>query len=283
MVAFMSFLSPSNRRNAYRLQVYLPAAFSLNGGPATNGHIIDLAHRSVALHGAACAREGDAARIELSPLAPLEGKVVRSFKGGFAVRLDQISLALIAHAKAQPQNVNAAPLAYSVSRLISAPFKLEAAFPAWARIASSCRDVGRSERHYLSVVYAGGPDPKDLCNACLVSGDMRWRARVALARRRNADCVIVFIMNGWQLQNAVSEGMEIAASARGTLRKQARRPEDEDDLVCILRLPFAALGEHLMSYQPRKLHNQLLRKRPATADSLSTMDGSRDSGGVITA
>jgi len=276
----MSFLSLHNRRNAYRLQVYLPAAFSLNGGPATNGHIIDLAHRSVALHGPACARAGDAAEVRIDALPPLKGRVVRSFKGGFAVRLERISLALIAYAKTRPQNLNAAPLAYSVNRLISAPFNVDAEFPAWARIASSCRNVGRSERHYLSVVYIRGPSVEELASACIISGEMCWRARLSLARRRGEETVAVFILNGWQLQNAVAEGLAVAFPGAGGAGPACKAGEDA---VRIMRMPVNALGEHLMSFQPRKMHNQLLSKRPATADSLSTMDGSRDSGGVITA
>lgn len=269
MVALMEKGSPNNRRSAYRLQTYLPATFSLQGGADISGHVIDLTHRSIALHGPACAREGDAIEVRIAPLPPLTGRVARIFRGGFALKLDRVSLALVAYAKTRRQ-CDLPPAAYNIDRLISAPFCVEAAFPAWGRLAASCRGQGRSERHYLSVVYIDGPAPEDIANAELISGDMTWRPRMTLARRRGEDVVVVFILNGWQVQNAAAEGLRIEATLN-------------DGTVCVLGIPVDALGGHMMAHQPRKLQNQLLSKRPATAESLSDMSGSRASGGVITA
>ena len=261
--------SPSNRRSAYRLQAYLPATFSLRGGADISGHVIDLTHRSIALHGPACACEGDAVKVRITPLPPFTGHVVRIFRGGFALRLDRASLALVAYAKTR-RNGDVSPVAYNVDRLISAPFCVEAAFPAWGRLAASCRVQGRSERHYLSLVYVDGPAPEEIATATLISGDMVWRPRVTLSRRRGEDAVLVLLLNGWQAQNAAADGLKIEAVL-------------EDGTVCVMGVPVDALGGHLMTHQPRKLQNQLLSNRPATAESLSDISGSRDSGGVITA
>lgn len=265
----MTAASPNNRRRAYRLQTYLPATFSLCGGSDIPGHVIDLTHRSIALHGPSCAREGDAVSVGIGPLPRFTGRVARSFRGGFALKLDRISIALVAYAKTR-RDWHFPPLSYSTDRLISPPFCIGAAFPAWGRLAASCRSQGRSERHYLSLVYVDGPAPEEIAAARLTSDEMTWLPHVALAGRRGEEAVLVFILNGWQLENAAASGLQIKAAL-------------EDGTVSVLDIPVDALGGHMMAHQPRKLQNQLLSKRPATAESLSTISGSRASGGVITA
>lgn len=262
--------APNNRRYAYRLQAYLPATYSLRGGADICGHVIDLTHRGVALHGPACAFEDDAVEVRIATLPPLTGRVVRIFRGGFALKLDRISLALVAYAKTCRHPCDIPPAAYNIDRLLSPPFCIEAAFPTWGRLAASCRKQGRSERHYLSLVYVRGPAPEDIANAELISGDLVWRPRLALAKRRGEDAVLVFILNGWQVQNGAAHGLKIEAALK-------------DGTACVLDIPVTALGGHMMAHQPRKLQNQLLSNRPATAESLSDISGSRASGGVITA
>lgn len=261
--------TPQNRRRAYRLQTYLPATFSLCGGAEISGHVIDLTHRSIALHGPACAREGDAASVRIKTLPTFTGRVARSFRGGLALHLDRVSLALVAYAKTRRCS-EVPPVAYAIDRLISPPFCIGAEFPAWGRLAGSCRMQGRSERHYLSVVYVDGPAPEDIASVELQSGEMNWRARMVLARRRGEDAVLVFILNGWQLESATAHGLNVEATCK-------------DGSVAMMTVPIDAIGGHMMAHQPRKLQNQLLNKRPATAESLSTIAGSRASDGVITA
>lgn len=261
--------TPSNRRTAYRLEIYLPATFSLNGGAEISGHIIDLTHRSIALHGPVCVCDGDSITVSVGALPQIKGRVVRSFKGGFAIKTDQICLSLVAHARTQKQSV-AVPLTQNSHRLISPPFSIAAPFPAWGRIAASCRGQGRSERHYLSLMHVGGFDSKAISSASLISKDMSWCARIALTGKRGDDSVLVLILNSWQLKNAAADGLTLEIIM-------------QDKTVNAIDIPATALASHLAAFQPRKLQAHLLSKRPATTDSLSTMTGSRDSGGVITA
>lgn len=251
------------------MQIFLPATFSINGGAKISGHVIDLTHRSIALHSAACVREDDKINVSVGPLPIITGSVVRSFKGGFAIKTEEMCLSLVAYAKTQ--NPGAAPPApANTARLASPPFSVEAPFPAWGRLAASCRGQGRSERHYLSLIYADGFDPKNVGHMKLISGDMTWPARLTLARKRGVDSALVVILNSWQLKKAATQGLTLETSLH-------------DETVCNMCIPAKALDAHLTAFQPRKLQAHLLSKRPATEDNLATMDGSRASDGVITA
>lgn len=239
----MSPVSHRNRRRAYRLRTDLPVTFSINGGAIQSANAIDLTHRSIALRSGYPVSPDDSAIVRVSNLPPLDGRVVRVFDGGFAVGGERMSLSLVAHVKTSPAAAQHNPVLHrsrAHSRITGPIFSVEADFPVWARLRSSRRVTGGSDRHYLTMIIAETIDPDDVKSIWLIADDLFWCARLIQLRKRGSEVVLVLLMNGFQLEHAAHHGLAVKiVSATSCVR--------------FMRIEAARFKAHLNNFYPRKL------------------------------
>ncbi len=200
------------RRGGRRLKAALRVRFSVNGGEEQTSDTINFTSRGMAIRSNCPVRKGDRIVAKVDELPEIEGEVVRVFDEGFAIRLNDMSLALVAYANAEiPDVLDDGPSAKDNTRRIFSPiFKAVAPAPSWGRIATTRTKRGGSQRHFLSIITTHEFDLDSIRSVWVSVDEARWAARVLQARRRGDQSIIVILLNQWQLHMAASDAMTVS-------------------------------------------------------------------------
>lgn len=212
----MAMSVSSDRRRARRLDAALPVTVTLNGGTPELCETINFTYRSLAVRTALAAQEGDEVTAVIDGLPKLEGYVVRVFDKGFAVRLNEISIALVASVTAKSPRLTYSDAAAVISsrRVISPMFTIDASTPSWGRFTASRLPRDANERHMLSIVTTEIIEPSDIESVWVSIDETRWVARLRQARRRGAQSIVIVLLNEWQFGMAADHGLSVSITRR---------------------------------------------------------------------
>ena len=202
----MTILQHPDRRSAQRISKALKVVFSVNGGPPVHeSDTINFTARSVAIRSDCPVSQGDRIIAWVDDLPEIEGAVVRVFDEGFALRLSDASLALVAHG-GKDVDAEKDAAAGENNKVLSPVFRIDAPAPAWAQITTCCKV--RNDIHYLTVVTSGAMDTNDVGNVWIGADDARWTARIVSAKNHNDQATICILLNDWQLRMAAKNGLD---------------------------------------------------------------------------
>lgn len=218
----MTFIQHPDRRLATRFEKALTVRFSINGGPEQSSDTINFTARSVAIRSDWPVKKNDKIIAYVDDLPEIRGSVIRVFDEGFAMCLNDSSLALIAHAGSEfPELHGAASADDNNTRILSPVFRADAPAPAWGQITTS-RSGGDTGKHFLSIVTTGAVDVNDIHNVWISIDNSRWTATVIQARRESNQAMIVVLLNEWQLRLAAQHGVTITLLSTKFREWQAR-------------------------------------------------------------
>lgn len=85
-----------SRRTQERVQVHIPCSFVLNDDKFGTGVTIDLANSGVGIKSKVKPKKGDKIHILFKNYGEHQGRVARTYRGGFGVILPNSSLAILA-------------------------------------------------------------------------------------------------------------------------------------------------------------------------------------------
>lgn len=209
MVVTMDPRHPTSRRLAERLNMRFRVHFQVNDGPEQVSNTLNFTRQSLAIRTGYSAKVGDLVIAQIDDLPALNGEVARVFDEGFAVKLCEQSIALIAHAQTATHGtkneIKERPTSKSL-RIISPMFKTTAPFPSWARLVTSNYTHAQSRRHYLTILTTQEIEVEQIRNVWFCVDDTRWIARVLRTGRRGAQSIIIIMINDWQLRMAATTG-----------------------------------------------------------------------------
>lgn len=238
----MTFITHPDRRDAERFHKALKVRFSVNGGPEQVSDTINFTARSVAIRSDWPVRKHDKIVAYVDDLPELTGSVIRVFDEGFAMCLNDSSLALVANAGAEIPSLRAKPPAENAEddnnrRILSPVFRADAPAPAWGQITTARNGRGGNEKHFLSIVTTGAMDLNDIHNVWVAIEHGRWTAQIIQTKRQDNQAMIVVLLNEWQLRLAAKHGLEMTVLSTRFSEWTARLHRD----------PIAA---HLASFAP---------------------------------
>ncbi len=236
----MTFIQHPDRRLATRFEKALKVRFSVNGGPEQSSDTINFTARSVAIRSDWPVKKNDRIIAFVDDLPEIRGSVIRVFDEGFAMCLNDSSLALIAHAGAEfPELHGDASADDNDARILSPVFRADAPAPAWGQITTVRNEGSDTAKHFLSVVTTGAVDVNDIHNVWISIENSRWTARVIQARRENNQAMIVVILNEWQLRMAAKHGLTVTllSSRLREWRAHLHQEPISEHLAAIAPLP----------------------------------------------
>ena len=228
--------SPERRTTAQRLDAAIKVSFSINDGPALVAETMNFTYRTVAIRSDVKAHIDDAVALHIARLPSLNGKVVRAFEDGFAIRLDEMSLSLVAHAQAE--DLVEAQTSTSPDRHIGAIVRARGPLPAWARLSSSKTPNNGAHRHFVTLISNGEFEITNLRNVWISMNETRWIARVRRARQRGKQSIVVVIINDWQLRVAAQYGLSISLVCKSFEQSS-------------FDIPASVFDDHISALNPR--------------------------------
>ncbi len=206
----MTFIQHPDRRTSVRFKKALTVRFSINGGPEQTSDTINFTAHSVAIRSACPVQKNDKIVALVDDLPEIKGSVVRVFDEGFAIRLNDASLALVAHAGAEiPDVTDFVGPKENELRVLSPVFRADAPAPSWGQITTSRTPRGDTQKHFLSIVTTGAVDVDDIRSVWVSIDDTRWSAQIIQAKEENGQAMIVILLNEWQLRLAAKHGVTI--------------------------------------------------------------------------
>lgn len=205
----MTFIQHPDRRLASRFDKTLKVRFSVNGGPEQSSDTINFTARSVAIRSDYPVKNNDKIIALVDDLPEIRGSVIRVFDEGFAMCLNDSSLALVNHAGADIPELHGGPsIDDNDARILSPVFRADAPAPAWGQITTACSG-GDTAKHFLSIVTTGAVDINEIRNVWISIENSRWTARLIQAKRENNQAMFVVLLNEWQLGMAAKHGLTV--------------------------------------------------------------------------
>ena len=240
----MKVTHPKNHRIADRMNAALGVFFSVNGGAQHYSATMNLTNRSLAIRSNVPVRKGDDVRAMINDLPLLDGKVVRVFDEGFAIRLAEPSFALVAHAADQirasaPEETGYAGLARETRRIIGAFERIDAQAASWARLATALEGRAGSTAHIMTIITTADLPLRTIRNVWLEVGQNRWIARLIRMQKRGGQIIIAISLNDLQMRLATNVPMKLAIATC------------EDRSGCHARIKSSLFRRQLMEIEKR--------------------------------
>ncbi len=205
----MTVVQKIDRRQAQRFQAAFDIRFSINSGPEILSNILNFTSRSLAIRSGASAKKGDRIAIYFGGLPVIEGEVVRAFPEGFAVMLNEASLAMMAHTHERPGHSSLVP-DFTADAVTSPFIRPKAKIQTRALISSGAGFEPGYNRHFLSIITA---NPEALTNVSTIwisAEGTRWTANALRFERRNNRGIAVIALNDWQAHMGAAYGLKIS-------------------------------------------------------------------------
>ena len=219
----MTFIQHPDRRTAERFEKTLKVRFTINNGPEQTSDTINFTARSVAIRSDCPVKKHDKIVAYVDDLPEIKGSVIRVFDEGFAICLNDSSLALITHAGAEiPDLTGVKTPDEDADRILSPIFRIDAPAPAWGQITTARFGGGDTAKHFLSIVTTGAIDINDVHKVWVSIDGSRWTAQLIQSRRENNQAMFVILLNEWQLRMAAKDGISITILSAELKEWQAR-------------------------------------------------------------
>lgn len=242
----MTVVQTIDRRQAQRYKAGFDIRFSINDGAEIVSNTLNFTSRSIAIRSDVLAQKGDRIAICFSGLPAIEGEIVRVFPEGFAVVLNEGSLALMAHT--HPGNGHSAFHAAGVSGPVetqNSPFiRTHSSVQARALISSGVGYQPGYNRHFLSIVTADPGALENIKTIWINADGVKWTAKALKFEQRNNRGIAVLSLNDWQVHMGAAYGLKIAimseAGAEWTLDIDAEPIADHLDSLSPMQMAISA-------------------------------------------